>query len=154
MKNFFGRLGDEEKRLDEEKSKIVEDKKLKLRKEELDIAKNRVRTGEVEISKEIVEEQKVVDVPLSHDEIVIERRAIDSEPSDMEIGDEETIHIPVSEEQIEVGKHTIVTGEVSAFKREVQENKQVKETLKREEARVHTDGDAKIINEDSDSTLH
>ena len=154
MKNFFGRLGDEEKRLDEEKSKIVEDKKLKLRKEELDIAKNRVRTGEVEISKEIVEEQKVVDVPLSHDEIVIERRAIDNEPSDMEIGEEETIHIPVSEEQIEVGKHTVVTGEMSAFKREVQENKQVKETLKREEARVHKDGDPKIINEDSDSTLH
>ena len=153
MKNFFGKSVDEDKRLDEE-SKVVEDKKLQLRKEELDIAKNRVRTGEVEISKEIVEEQKVVDVPLSHDEIVIERRAIDNEPSDLEIGEEETIHIPVSEEQVEVGKHTVVTGEVSAFKREVQENKQVKETLKREEARVHSDGDPKIINEDSDSRLH
>jgi len=154
MKNFFGKLGDEEKRLDDEKSKIVEDKKLQLRKEELDIAKNRVRTGDVEISKEIVEEQKVVDVPLSHEEIVIERRAVDNEPSDSEIGDEETIHIPVSEERLEVGKHTVVTGEVSAFKKEVQESKQVKETLKREEARVHTDGDPKIINEDSDSRLH
>jgi uncharacterized protein (TIGR02271 family) len=138
---------------DKDKSEVVNDGKLHLRKEELDIAKNKVQIGEVEISKEIVEEQKIVDVPVTHEEVVIERRAVDNEPSDSPVGLRETIHIPVSEERVEVGKHTVVTGEVSAIKRETVENRQVKETLKREEARLHKDGDPNII-ADNDRDLH
>lgn len=149
MKNFFGTPKNEDN-----KKEIVDDAKLLLRKEELDIAKNKVKTGEVEISKEIVEEQKVVDVPVTHEEVVIERRAVDNEPSDSPIGDEETIRIPVSEERVEVGKHTVVTGEVSAVKRETEDIRQVKENLKREEARLRKDGDPNIVADDKDGTLH
>ena len=149
MKNFFGKPKKEDNKTD-----IVDDGKLHLRKEELDIAKNRVHIGEVEISKEIVEEQKVVDVPVAHEEVVIERRAINNEPSDSPIGMEETIRIPVSEERVEVGKHTVVTGEVSAIKRETEETRQVKETLKREEARLRKDGDPNIVADETDGTLH
>lgn len=41
----------------------VEDGKLFLQKEELDIAKDRVQTGEVNLRKEIIEEQQTVDIP-------------------------------------------------------------------------------------------
>ncbi|WP_409372120.1 YsnF/AvaK domain-containing protein [Pseudobacteroides cellulosolvens] len=139
---------------EDDNSKIVEDRKLILRQEELDIAKNRVQIGQVELSKEIVEEQKEVDVPVIHEEVVIERRAIDRHPSDSPITEEETIRIPVTEERVEVGKHTVVTGEVSAYKREVGETKKVVETLKKEEARVHKDGEPHIIGNDGDYTLH
>lgn len=149
MKNIFGM-----NKKEDTKTNIVDDGKLHLRKEELDIAKSRVQIGEVEISKEIVEEQKIVDVPVAHEEVVIERRAISNEPTDSPIGLEETIHIPVSEERVEVGKHTVITGEVSAKKRETEETRQVKETLKREEARLHKDGDPNIIADDTDSNLH
>ena len=142
MKNFFGKPKDEDN-----KEKIVDDGKLQLRKEELDIDKNKVKIGEVEISKEIIEEQKVVDVPVTHEEVVIERKAIGNEPSDLPIGVEETIHIPVSEERVEVGKHTVVTGEVSANKREKEETRQVRETLNREEARLRKDGDPNIVSD-------
>lgn len=138
MKNFFGMNEDTETENDD-------NRKLHLRKEELDIAKNRVQVGEVEISKEIIEEQKVVDVPVTHEEVVIERRAIGNEPSDSPIGVQETIRIPVSEERIEVGKHTVVIGEVSAKKLEKEEMRHVKETLKREEARIHKDGEPHIF---------
>lgn len=160
MRNIFGIFdnpeNNEEKNLSEEerKSKIVEDGKLHLRKEELDIAKNRVRVGEVELSKEIIEEQKIVDVPLTHEEVIIERRAIDNEPSDLPVGAEETIHIPVSEERVEVGKHTVVTGEVAAFKREVEERKEINETLKREEVRLKKEGDPNIVSDDAGNYLH
>ncbi len=149
MKNFFGMPKNEDT-----KTRINEDGKLHLRKEELDISKNKVRIGEVEISKEIIEEQRVVDVPVTHEEVVIERRAIDNEPSDSPIGVEETIRIPVSEERVEVGKHTVVTGEVSASKRETEETRKVKETLKREEARLHKEGEPGVVSDDIDKTLH
>lgn len=139
---------------EDDNSKIVEDRKLLLRQEELDIAKNRVQIGQVELSKEIVEEQKEVDVPVTHEEVVIERRAIERHPSDSPIAEEEAIRIPVTEERVEVGKHTVVTGEISAYKREVGETKKVVETLKKEEARVHKDGDPNIVGNDGDYTLH
>lgn len=145
MKNFFGVPKDEP-----DKTKSVDNGKLHLRKEELDIAKNRVKIGEVEISKEIIEEQKAVDVPVTHEEVVIERRTVDNEPSDSPVGLEETIHIPVSEERVEVGKHTVVTGEVMASKRETEETRKVRETLKREEARLHKEGDPNIVADDRD----
>lgn len=121
---------------------------LLLRQEELDVSKDRVQTGEVNLSKVVVEEQKTVDVPVTHEEVVIERKAINNQVSDEPIGTDETIHIPVSAEEVEVGKHTVITGEISAYKREVEENKQVAETLKREEARVDTSGDPNIVSEE------
>lgn len=130
---------------DEDKSEKVEEGKLLLHEEELDIDKDRVQTGEVILSKEIVEEHKSVNVPVTHEEVVIERRAVDRERSDTEIGDEDSIRIPVSREKVEVGKHTVVTGEVAAYKRAVEETEAVDEVVKREEARVNTEGDPNIV---------
>ncbi|AKN31202.1 hypothetical protein Ccar_10200 [Clostridium carboxidivorans P7] len=139
---------------DDDKKKDKDEGRLTLHKEELDINKSRVQKGEVELSKEIVEEQKTVDVPVTHEEVVIERRSIDNEASDTPISDEETIRIPVSEEKINVDKHTVITGEVSAHKREVEETEHVDEKLKREEARINTNGDAEIIDKNSDDGFH
>ncbi|HWO98062.1 MAG TPA: YsnF/AvaK domain-containing protein [Bacillus sp. (in: firmicutes)] len=147
MSDLFGFFNNEKEERNE-REETVDDGKLLLRQEELDISKDRVETGEVVLSKEVVEEQKTVDVPVTHEEVVIERRAIDHESSDAPIGAEETIHIPVSEERVEVGKHTVVTGEVSAYKREVEETRHVEETLRREEARVNTTGDAHVVNDE------
>lgn len=147
MSDLFGFFNDENEERNE-RAETVDDGKLRLRQEELDISKDKVETGEVILSKEIVEEQKTIDVPVTHEEVVIERRAIDHESSDSPIGAEETIHIPVSEERVEVGKHTVVTGEVSAYKREVEETQHVEETLRREEARVNTTGDAHVVNDE------
>jgi len=149
MSSLFGGIfGDNDNKEKEENvkdSKVVDDEKLYLREEELDIAKDKVKTGEVTLRKEIIEEPKTVNVPVTHEEVVIERRAINNELSDSPITDEEIIRIPVSEERVEVGKHTVITGEVSAHKREVEETKQIEETLKKEEARIDTDGDTNVI---------
>lgn len=132
-----------------ERTETDDSGKLRLHKEELDIDKREVETGEVLLSKDVVEELKSVEVPVTHEEVVIERTALNNEPSDSPISSGETIRIPVSEEKIEVGKHTVVTGEVSAHKREVEEIHQVDETLKREEARIEQNGDVKITSDKS-----
>ena len=143
---IFDKSHDDEDRV--EHSNLAEEGKLLLHQEELDIAKDRVKAGEVTLRKEIVEEHKSVDVPVTHEEVVIERRAL-NEFSNDPIGEEEVIHIPVSKEEVEVGKHTVVTGEVSAYKREVAEKEVVEETLRREEARIDTDGDPNIVDNNS-----
>jgi uncharacterized protein (TIGR02271 family) len=61
---------------------------------------NDVKKGEVELSKEIVEEEKTVDVPVTREEIVIERKKLDNMDSDTPVNSEEIIRIPVSEEQV------------------------------------------------------
>jgi len=155
MSRFFGIFGDDEiEEKEDNKTKNVDDKTLRLRSEQLDISKNRVQVGSVELSKEIVEEQKIVDVPVTHEEVIIERRAINNESSDSPITDEETIHIPISEEQVQVGKHTVITGEIEAHKREVENTRHIEETLKREEAHVNKDGNAVIIDEEDNSEFN
>lgn len=132
------------------KRELDEDnEKLRLRKEELDVAKNKVQKGEVEISKEIIEEKKSVDVPVTHEEVVLERRSLNDEVTDSPITDEETIRIPVSEERVDVGKHTVVTGEISAHKRVIEDTKHVDETLKHEEARINKIGDPDVVDEET-----
>lgn len=148
--NIFGNGNDD----DNKNKKSKDEGRLTLHKEELDINKNHVQKGEVELGKEIIEEQKTVDVPVTHEEVVIERRALDNKASDTHISDEESIRIPVSEEEINVDKHTVVTGEVSAHKREVEDTRHVDETLKREEARINTNGDAEIVDKDTDEGFH
>lgn len=150
---MFDLFGNETKATEETKdTEVVDNEKVSLRQEELDIAKERVETGEVTLGKEIVEEHKSVDVPVMHEEVVIERHTIDAEPTEDAItAESETIHIPVSEEQVEVGKHTMVTGEVTAHKRAVEETKHIEETLMKEEARIESSGDANIVaSEDPD----
>jgi uncharacterized protein (TIGR02271 family) len=135
---------------DTRKESTDDAKKLRLHKEELDIATNKVQKGEVELGKEIIEEQKIVDVPVKHEEVVIERRSLNNEESHSPISEEETIRIPVSEERVDVDKHTVVTGEVSAHKRVLEDTKHIDETLKREEARVNRIGDPDVVDSDTD----
>ena len=139
------------KKGDDTVKKTTEDNAtLSLRKEELDIAKSRVQKGDVEIGKEIIEEQKRVDVPVEREEVVIERRTLNNEASDSPITSEETIKIPVSEEKVNVDKHTVVTGEISAHKRVVENTEHIDETLKREEALINKIGNPDVIDNGSD----
>jgi uncharacterized protein (TIGR02271 family) len=132
------------------------DAKLLLRKEELDIDKSSVHTGEVELGKEIIEEQKIVDVPVKREEVVIERRTLNNELSDSPITDEETIRIPVSEERVDVDKHTVISGEISAHKRDIEDVKHIDETVKREEARINKIGNPDVVDSvtDTDHQYH
>ncbi|HEY8875112.1 MAG TPA: YsnF/AvaK domain-containing protein, partial [Desulfosporosinus sp.] len=97
-----------------------------------------------------IEEQKIVDVPVTREQVVIERRTLNNEQSDSPITDEETIRIPVSEEKVDVDKHTVLTGEISAHLRDVEDTKHIEETLRREEARVNTNGNPNVVDRASD----
>ncbi|MEH7491703.1 YsnF/AvaK domain-containing protein [Neobacillus niacini] len=127
---------------------------LELREEQLDVNKQRVQTGEVEVKKDVVEEQKTVNVPVTHDEVYVERRSVDNTEADADttipIGDEETIRVPIVEEKVEVTKKPVVAEELVIGKKQVTETQQVTENIKREEAKVTQEGDATDIETTSD----
>ncbi len=118
--------------------------RLQLREEQLQVYKRSVQTGEVRLGKEIVTEQKTIDIPVTHEEVVIERRPASGQVSDTPIGEEETIRIPVSEEQVNISKQTVETGEVALGKRKVQEAQQVSDTVHREEAPIEREGNVNV----------
>jgi len=118
------------------------DRTIQLREEQLKVDKHRVRTGEVNVRKEVVTEQKQITVPVEREEVVIERRpAHGAAAGDIQA---EEIRIPVSEEQVNVHKETVVKEEVSVGKRKVTENKTVGGTVKKEELRVEEQGDVNV----------
>lgn len=119
---------------------------LKLREEQLNVSKDIVQTGEVEVRKDVVEEQKTVHVPVTHEEVYVERRPVDGSATNTTtpIGDEETIRVPIVEEKVEVTKKPVVTEEIVIGKRQVTETEQVTENIKREKARVGKDGNARV----------
>ncbi len=117
---------------------------LKLREEQLQVYKQPVQTGEVGIRKEVVSEQQNIAVPVTHEEVYIERRAGSGQVSDTPIGEGETLRVPVSAEQVQVNKQTVETGEVALGKRAVQGTQQVSDTVRHEEARVERQGDVNV----------
>jgi len=119
--------------------------RLQLREEELRAEKERVQAGEVRLHKEIVKEKKTIEVPVTKEEVIVERHPVAGrQPSDRDIGKDEEIRIPVMEEQVRIEKTPVVKEEVSVKKRAVQETKQVSDTVKREEAYVDQSGDAEV----------
>lgn len=125
---------------------------LKLREEQLSVNKQQAQTGEVQLGKNVVSEQKTVNVPVTHEEAYLERRpATDAMTNNTTpIGEGETIRVPMSEEKVNVSKDNVVTGEVSLDKRAVQGTQKVTDTVKREEAHVEQQGDAPIHGTQSD----
>ncbi len=128
-----------------------EAQKIELKEERLQATKEQVQTGEVSLRKEVVSEQQTMDGPVTHEEVYIERRAGSGQPSDTPIGEGETYRIPVSAEQVNVSKQTVVTGEVAVGKRQVQETQQVSDTVRREEARIEREGHVNVQGNDPDA---
>jgi len=120
--------------------------KMELREEELHANKQTVETGEVRVRKEVTTEHKTLDVPVTREEVVIERHPATGHSSahaaDLRSGEE--IRIPVKEEQVRVEKTPVVKEEVTVGKRQIQDTEHVSGTVRKEEVRVEREGDVKI----------
>ena len=119
---------------------------MQLRQEELEARKQSVETGNVRVGKDVVEEQRTMDVPVTREEVYVELRPVDRRPADRPISESEndTIRVPVREERVEVEKQPVVYEEVGVEKRASQETRQVSDTVRREELRVENEGDADV----------
>lgn len=115
-------------RLDDAASTTIE-----LKVERLSIDKTRVASGTVQIAKRVVSEQQSIDVPVSHDELVIERHKVIDGAVGGTIGADETIRVPLSRDEVKIGKQTYATEEIDIGKRTVGRVEHVSDTVRHEE---------------------
>ena len=120
---------------------------VQAREEELRVKRQPVES-EVRVHKEVHTEHKTIDVPVTREEVVVERHPVSGHKvSDTEIGEGQELRIPVRDEQVHVEKTPVVTEEVTIGKRKVQENKQVSGTVKKEEIVVDKKGNPNLKEE-------
>lgn len=120
------------------------DRRIQLRGEILRTYKDRVQRGEVRLRKDVITEKKNVEVPLTREELVIERTPVSGQSATGEIGKDQEIRVPLSEERIRTEKQPVVTDEVRVGKRAVQRTENVSDDVRHEELRVDKDGDVDI----------
>ena len=122
------------------------ERRIQLRGEILRTYKDRVQRGEVRLRKDVITETKSVDVPVSREELVIERTPVSGQRASGEIdaGQAEEIRVPLSEERVRTEKQPVVNEEVRVGKRAVQRTENVSDKVRHEELRVDKEGDVDV----------
>lgn len=118
---------------------------VKAVSEELNVKKV-PKQGEVEVRKEVHTEHKTIEVPVTREEVVVERTHPGTHATAGSLGSQE-IRVPVREEEIRVEKTPVVKEEVRVSKRQVQDTQRVSENLRKEEIKVDTKGNASVRDE-------
>ena len=118
---------------------------IQLKKEEVRPRKESQEAGEVRVRKDVVTEHKTFDVPVSKEEVVVERHPVSRKAGSGEmVSAQEEIRMPLREERVRVEKDTVVNEEVSIGKRAVTNTQHVTADAKREELRVEHTGKAVV----------
>lgn len=120
-------------------------RRLELREEQLEVEKERVEAGEVRLRKEVVTEQRNIEVPMAREEVVVERHPVSGDrPAGGAFREGEEIRIPITEEEVRVEKTPVVREEIEVRKRRVQDTERISEPVRREEARIEGEGDVRM----------
>lgn len=113
---------------------------FQLKQEQLDIARKWVQTGEVKIYRETYTEEKNFLVPVSREELVIEKKCDASQKKEYKDVATEVIRIPISEERVAFTKEKIDLEQVSIYKQQIEDIKHIEEIVRREEPVIKTHG--------------
>ena len=117
-----------------------------VREETLDVSK-RESKKEATITKKPVTETKTVEVPVTHEEISVERKAasggtaagagaVGATSAGTPVESEEEIRVPLKQEEVQVAKKPYVKEEVSVKKKPVTETRTVTDQVRGEEVKV------------------
>ncbi|MDF3041972.1 MAG: hypothetical protein K0Q71_4678 [Thermomicrobiales bacterium] len=126
--------------------------RIPLAREEFTATARPIRGGTVRIAKRVVTEDQVLEVPVTEEEIRVERRIIERPggANGPEAFEQIVIEVPLYRDRLDVQKRTRVSDEIIVTKELTQRIEQVRDTVRREE--IFVDGDAALI-DDVDSGL-
>lgn len=119
------------------KQEESESTRFPLVEEKLNVSKKEVTYKEATLVKEPITETKTVEVPVMHEELIVERRPpTEATTSQHElkppVTTREEIKIPLKKEEVEVKKEPYVKEEVVIKKKRVEESKTITEDVKSE----------------------
>ncbi len=124
---------------------------LKLYEERLVANKERYQAGTVTIGKKVETETATVSVPVERERVIIERTTPTNTtavtPGETAFSEGEVARVEVYEESADIEKQAFVREEVSVRKEVERDTVSARETIRREELDVETDGDA-VVNRD------
>ncbi len=127
--------------------------RLTLSEEELAVGKRQVEAGEVGLRKTVETEHVAQSVPVTRDEVTIERRPItDAHLGDARISEEE-IRVPVSREEVVAEKRVVPKEELVVRKHTVQGEQYVEADLRHERVEVDRSGPVEMLEERRDDRL-
>jgi uncharacterized protein (TIGR02271 family) len=106
--------------------------------EELAAGTREREAGQLKVRKRVRTDREQIEVPTRHEEVSVERVPVSGEASEAEIGDDEVV-VPVTEEEVVVGKRAVVKEEVRVRKDVVEDTEVVEEDVRREEIDVEDD---------------
>ena len=114
-----------------------ESARFPLAEEKLDVSKREVTYKEATLIKEPITETKTVEVPLTYEELIVERRRPTEATTSQHqlkppVNTREEIKIPLKREEVEVKKEPYVKEEVVLKKKRVIEKKKITEEVKGE----------------------
>ena len=131
---------------------VASNQTLKLYEERLIANKERFRAGAVTIGKRVETETASVSVPVEKERVVIERTTPTGTtavtPGTAAFAGGEVARVEVYEETADVAKQAFVREEVNVRKEVEKDTVTARETIRREELDVETDGNA-VINKDN-----
>ncbi len=109
-----------------------------VHEEELAATTRQREIGEVRIEKDVVAEERTLEVPVTEERVRVERRVVDrpADAADATAFEEGVIEVPIRGEEVELQKRVRVAEEVEVGKEAVQRTEQVGGTVRREEVRV------------------
>ena len=115
--------------------------RVQLFGEVLRVHKERINRGEVRIRKDVVTENQTIEVPVTREELVLERVGVapNTPAPSANIGQAQEIRVPLSEDKVRVEKQPVVREEVVVGKREVADVARVGGDVRHEELRVDSD---------------
>ncbi len=120
----------------------VDEESVQLHEERLNVDKENVETGEASVDKHVVEEEQEFDVPVEREEVTIERRPVNEKvDEDFNANDDDSVHIPLHEERLNVDKENVVSEEIVIKKNKVQDTEHVSEKVRHEEADINNPTD-------------
>jgi uncharacterized protein (TIGR02271 family) len=117
--------------------------RIPVMEEELEAQKTVRKAGEVRLRKIVHSELRHFTVPVMKEEVVVERAPVHEDSSADMRGDsdfkEETIAMPVMEEEVTAVKRPVVKEEVRLRKKRTEEQREVSDTVRKEEVEVDED---------------
>jgi uncharacterized protein (TIGR02271 family) len=120
--------------------------RIPVMEEELSATVREQEAGAVRIEKRVVEEDRVLEVPVTDEQIRVERRIVDRPVgADTQAFEEIVIDVPVTTEEVELQKQARVAEEIVVSKEATQRTERVSDTVRREE--VYVDEDATLIDD-------
>jgi uncharacterized protein (TIGR02271 family) len=128
-----------------------EEVRVPLAEERLEAEKRAVERGAVEVRKDVKTEERHITVPVRHEEVRVERHAVDRPltPGDAAFK-EQAVRVPVVEEEVEIHKRPVVREEVRVTKQPYVEQRTASDTVKREEVDIDEKGTTRVRRDDDD----